>query len=606
MDRSGGDERTVRLRAELERSRRRIADLEVLGDTVELLDASLEPSHLMRLALRLALRVLHGDVALLVTRDAGRETAHYLSREEGSLTALPDNPSRLAHEVLLAGRGGTRRGTGSPGSRAAAERLGSEPVLRVAVPLVRRGRVLGVLEVGYAQEPEERFRTESPALRSVAEHLAIALDNAALVRDHARRLRESELLHDISAKISAHLDLDKLLDAIVDSILELIEADAVGIFLIDRDDRSIRKETLRGYGESDIDEVRLKVGRGILGWVAREGEGIIVGDVSKDARYVAAREGTRSEMAAPLRYEDRIIGVFNLESDRLDAFEPRDLELLTAFGNHAAISIMNAHLHSEVTEKRRLEEQLAVARDIQTRLLPGRPPRIAGHCLVGRNIPSSAVGGDYFDFVPLTGGRWAIVVADVSGNGLPAGLIMAGFRAEVRARLRLSDDPRDVLEDVNRGLCDELETGHFVTAFVGVYDPSSGELVYANGGHEPGLLVRAAGAPESLTVGGLLLGVFPEAPYEAAKVVLEPGDRLLLYTDGLSDAGDPWGESLGVEGVLRLLGEVTEFGTEAAGVPQELLARAEREAAEPTDESDDRTLVLLERLAVVPAAPAGP
>ncbi len=622
MDDSPGQGRIERLRDELEESRRRIDDLETLGHTVQLLDSSLDSPHLFHLALRLALRVLCGDAALLVTRDYDREdheTAHSLVPGESAPIHLEENPSRLAHEVLQTREGGVRRGTGSPGAIAAAERMGTEPALRVATPLLRRGRILGVLEVAYRVEPPERFRGESAALRSVADHLAIALDSARLAQDHARQVRELGLLNDISTKISAHLDLDELLDDIVDSFLALVPADATGIFLIDRDTGRLRKETLRGYEESDIDDVRLKLGKGILGWVATTGEGIIVPDVSKDDRYVPARVITRSEMAAPLRYEGRVIGVFNLESDRLDAFRPRDFELLLMFSNHAAISIMNAHLHAEASAKQRLEEQLSVARDIHTRLLPREAPAIPGHVLVGRNIPSSAVGGDYFDFLPLPGGRWGILVADVSGNGIPAGLIMAGFRSEVRACMRREDDPRKVLAEVNEVLARELEAEHFVTAFLGIYSPESGTLVYSSAGHEPGLLVRADGSVEQLTEGGLLLGVFPEAVYGRAMVHLGLGDRLLLYTDGFSDGSDSWGDRLGIEGILRLLAEATAEGVPVSEFPDGLRARAGRsagpgatqEAGEPgepdeadePEEADDRTLVVLARDLRAPELP---
>jgi sigma-B regulation protein RsbU (phosphoserine phosphatase) len=254
-------------------------------------------------------------------------------------------------------------------------------------------------------------------------------------------------------------------------------------------------------------------------------------------------------------------------------------------------------LHAEAKEKRRLEEQLELARDIQRRLLPEKAPEMAGHVLAGANRPSFLVGGDYFDFLPLGDERWAIVVADVSGHGVPAGLIMAGFRAELRAALRHDDDPCRVLAELNHILHDELESDRFVTAFLAVYDPASGRLGYSNAGHEPGLLARRSGDVEPLTEGGLLLGVFPEAEYRRAMVHLAPGDRLVLHTDGLSDAVDPWGGELGAEGILRLVAELEGEGTAPDDLPAVLLERAEREAAGAPDEADDRTVVVLWRSA---------
>jgi sigma-B regulation protein RsbU (phosphoserine phosphatase) len=580
---------------ELHAAKRHIAELEALVGTVDLLDPRLDRRDLAQSALEVCLRVLPADAALLVTAEDGAESAFYLRRNEDKLRELASNPSALAHEVIETGEVGERREPTSPGALAAAEVLGEVPALRVAVPMRRLNRTLGALEVVYVAESGPWHDEEWTALRTVADHVAAALDNARLVRDHANRVRELSHLYDISTKISAHLDLDAMLEAIVDSMERLVPVDAIGIFLLDPDTHEVFSETFRGYEDSERSRVSLKAGRGIVGWVARNEEGIIVPDVLRDDRYVSARAETRSEMAAPLKYEGKVIGVFNVESDVLNAYRPRHLDLLLSFCNHASISIMNAHLHSEALEKRRLEDQLEVARDIQEALLPRTAPQIRDHVLVGKNISSSTVGGDYFDFVPLSEGRWAILIADVSGNGVPAGLIMAGFRSEMRAELRRYDDPRLVLGAVNRVLCDELDPDHFVTAFLGVYSPDTGTLVYSNAGHEAGLLVRRNASIERLSEGGLILGVFEDAVYQSAMVHLARGDRLVLYTDGLSDAGDPWGDLLGEEGILRLLCEAEAERMNPLDVPEAVLARAEREAAAPPDEADDRTLVLLSR-----------
>ncbi|MGQ0720220.1 MAG: SpoIIE family protein phosphatase [Candidatus Eiseniibacteriota bacterium] len=590
-----GSPKAEELARKLELALRRVASLEALLRAGDLLDPSLEPSHRARLALGLCLSVLPADAACLVTRDGGRESAEYLLRGESALRTMSSNRSRLAHDVLETGREGIRRDPESAGALAAASLLGGPPAVRVGVPLRRLSRMLGALEVVYREDPGVRLDEDLAVLRTVANHLSIVLDNARLVRDRERRARETSHLYDIGTKISAHLDQETLLAAILDALVELVPADAAGIFLIDEETREIRKETLRGYDAARLADVRLKVGRGILGAVAESGKGEIVPDVSRDPRYVDARSGTRSEMAAPLRYGKRVIGVFDVESDRVDAYRPSDLDLLVSFANHAAISIVNARLHAEAKEKRHLDEQLEVARDIQRALLPRSAPLVPGHSLAGSNQPSSAVGGDYFDFLPLSGGRWAVIVADVSGHGVPAALIMAGFRAEVRAGLRREDDPCRVLAEVNRILCGELEPERFVTAFLGVYSPDSGTLVYSNAGHEPGLLVRRAGGVEHLSEGGLLLGVFPDADYRKAMVHLGRGDRLLLYTDGLSEAGDPWGGVLGETGMLRLLQDLETQRIDAWELPERLLDRAESEAPVPPDEADDRTLVVLSR-----------
>lgn len=578
-------------------SREEWPSLRALARAGELLDETLEPIALLDLALDISLQAVRADTALLAIRGERGDTARLRPRD-GDVTSTPELVSRLALRALETGEPGIQRDASGPGARALIEVLGQPPAVRIAVPLARNGPPFGVLEVAYREDPHVGLEAEERTLQEVARHLAISLDYARLRDEQERRVAEFGHLVDIAGKISAHLDLQEVLHAIVASVGELIPSDAVGLFLIDQESRLIREERLQGYDASRVEDARLKVGRGILGWVADAGEGIIVNDVRHDERYVPARDATRSEMATPLRYDGRVIGVFNLESDQPGAFRARDLELLESFASHAAISIMNAHLHTEARAMRRLEEQLRVARRIQEMLLPDKAPSIEGHTLAGRNLPSSAVGGDWFDFRRQDDGQWAIIIADVSGNGIPAAIIMAGFRAETRAALRRTSDPSQVLREVNDVLAVELDPDYFVTAFLGLYDPRTGALRYANAGHEPALLVRAAGGtPERLSQGGLLLGVFAGVDYDQAMVHLAPGDRLLLYTDGLSDAADGPAEdsTLGEEGILRLLAAEEAAGTDWPRVPERMLQSADEAAAVRPDEMDDRTLVLLRR-----------
>lgn len=577
-------------------SRERVEELEILLRAGDLLDPKLDASSLIDLALEISLAAVRADVALIALRaDRGGDVIHARRRGDDASIELSETRSRLMREAMRTGECGVQRDRKTPGALVVADLLDGPAAVRIATPLRRLDEVFGVLEVAYRHDPGDRLRDEERALRSVADHLAASLDVRRSVREERRRSEELRLLVEIGGKISAHSDLDDLLDAIVSAIEQLLPSDAVGIFLLERSTGQIHKQTVRGYEPDQVENLHLKIGQGILGWVANEGKGVVVHDVRVDDRYAPGRVETRSEMAAPLTYEGDVIGVFNLESDRVGAFDDHDLRLLQSFCNQAAISITHARLHAEASEKRRLEEQLDVARKIQESLLPRSSPEIPGHVLVGRNIPSSAVGGDYFDFVRLNERQWAVLVADVSGNGIPAGLIMAGFRAEIRAELRRESDPRAVFSLVNEILVQELDLHHFVTAFLGVYTPESGTLVYSSAGHEPGLLVRAGGEVEQLSEGGLLLGVFSGASYGRAMVNLAPGDELLLYTDGLSDAGDPWGDRLGIEGVLRLRREVREAGTPIHDVPEVLLARALEEAPGRSEEADDRTLVVLSR-----------
>jgi sigma-B regulation protein RsbU (phosphoserine phosphatase) len=295
-----------------------------------------------------------------------------------------------------------------------------------------------------------------------------------------------------------------------------------------------------------------------VGWVAKTGEAVIVPDVSTDSRYVAARSATRSELAAPLKVEGRTIGVFNLENDLPDFFHENHLELLTAFASHAAVAIERARLTRELLDRRRLEKELAIARDIQLSFLPKHAPSVPGFELAGAARPHAEVGGDYFDFIPVSDSRLGLAIADVSGKGIPAGLLMAGFRMCLLAEIRNDFAIRAVMRKVNTLLHESMDRDKFVTAFYGVLDYKNRVLIFSNAGHNPPIVARSDGSIEPLLEGGVALGVLADAVYEERPIALHPGDVLLLYTDGVTEAESPSGEQFGQWRLEQLLSRLRE------------------------------------------------
>ncbi|HVP15000.1 MAG TPA: SpoIIE family protein phosphatase [Terriglobales bacterium] len=251
-----------------------------------------------------------------------------------------------------------------------------------------------------------------------------------------------------------------------------------------------------------------------------------------------ALEAGRLEHRIPVAGDDELWGVaaaFNTMADGLE--RGRQLEL----------------------DRERIESELALARRIQSRLLPRQPPRVAGMDVAGVSEPARAVGGDYFDHIVLPDGRLALVVADVSGKGVPAALLMSAFRASLLGQLDGTSDPARVMERVNRFLHHSVEPGRFVTAFLGVVDPRRGRVEYCNAGHNPPYIVTPAGEVSTLEVGGLLLGMLEDGPYETGTAELGPGTLLALFTDGVTEAqaadGAMWGEDALVEMLRRHVGE---------------------------------------------------
>lgn len=324
----------------------------------------------------------------------------------------------------------------------------------------------------------------------------------------------------------------------------------------------------------------------------RTGEVVRVADVSRDPRYVMGRARTRSEVAVPILGAGATIGALDLESDRLDAFSADDVELLRLFADAAAACIDRALLHQREVDRRRLEDQMRLAREVQARLLPARAPRFAGFDLAGTSIPCFAIGGDYFDFIPLDDEHLGLVVADISGKGIPAALNMTAFRSVLRSQARRRRDPSHLANRVNELLPDTTGESAYVTCVYGVLDRSDPGLTYTNCGHNPPLLARADGRIESLDRGGVPLGIFSDSRHETGVVALGPGDALVLYTDGVVECAGPGGEHFGLD---RLREAVERHRARPAAELLDAVVSAVRASNGGETFPDDLTVVAVRR-----------
>src|SRR5207253_490053 len=308
-----------------------------------------------------------------------------------------------------------------------------------------------------------------------------------------------------------------------------------------------RSEAVRGYDIDDLVDLRLKMGEGIIGYVATTGEPVISPDVQHDPRYVNAREETRSEMVAPIVSNDEVIGVFDLESDYVNAYSPEDLEVLMLLSSQVAIIIEKVMLHEQLVEKKRLEGQLEVARQVQLELLPPADPKLEGYDISAYNFPTEEVSGDYYDWVRIYEDQIGLVIADVSGKGVPAALLMAFLRASIRANTHIGYAPHISMAKVNYLLWESIERNQFVTAFYGVLDASNKTLAYTNAGHNPPLILDKDGNARFTERGGLPLGMFRDTRYYEYYVSIESGQVIVLYTDGVTEALNPEGVEYGRE-----------------------------------------------------------
>jgi len=414
--------------------------------------------------------------------------------------------------------------------------------------------------------------------------------------------RKLRLLMQISHQGYDTLDLDSLLNHLLDTVASVVAYDAAGIFVLSRElidsPHARPRQIIAGVARRGFDELPVETdpmlmgGKGIIGYVIRSGEPQVVPDVREDARYVAGRKRTRAEIAVPIMVDERVIGALNLESDRVGAFGEGDLDVLHFFADAAAISIEKAMLHRQILEKQRLDEQLRIAREVQSRLLPSAAPETPGYDIAGICIPTHAIGGDAYDYVPLPDGRLGVFVADVSGKGVAAALIMFAFRALLRAQSQHQQDLARLAAEVNGHLLESTGREDFITCLFGILDPESGRFAYVNCGHNPPLLLKARSSSRTLSNGNLILGVFTDVRYDSDEITLAPGDRLILYTDGVVECEDDRGAVFGVDGLAAV--------AEGAGPvsSQELIAaivdRA-RSFCRREQFEDDLTVVVLGR-----------
>src|ERR1043166_7241913 len=363
------------------------------------------------------------------------------------------------------------------------------------------------------------------------------------------------MLLDITKKISRSLDLQEALTlgmARLDPLFPFVPA---GIFVGKGSDRTpgaggegpcvFQAEAVRGYDIEELTNLHLKLGEGLIGQVALTAEPITSPDVRKNPNYINARSQTRSEMVAPIISNTEVIGVFDLESDELNAYSEDDLQVLMLLASQVAIIIEKVMLHEQLIEKKRLEGQLEVARQVQLELLPAHDPELEGYDISAYNYPTEEVSGDYYDWVRIYDDQIGLVIADVSGKGVPAALLMAFLRASLRAATHIGYSPHISMAKVNYLLWESIERNQFITAFYGILDATNRTFAYSNAGHNPPMLIDVDGTAHFEERGGVPLGMFRDSRYYEYYATIEPGQILVLYTDGVTEATNPGGEEYG-------------------------------------------------------------
>jgi sigma-B regulation protein RsbU (phosphoserine phosphatase) len=399
------------------------------------------------------------------------------------------------------------------------------------------------------------------------------------------KIAELVRLQKFAQRITASLDLDEITQRIADEVATTLGCAEINIYLHDAANGELVLSGMRGcsvHGKGH----RLKVGtEGMVGYVAATRQMHYAPDVTVDPYYKACEPDTRSEVAIPLHVETDLVGVFTASHCELDAFSETQLRLLQGLCSHIAVAVQNARrFHDEREQREIMSREAEEARSIQQALLPRSSPFIPGFRVSGLSIPAGAIGGDWYDFIPLENGRWGLVLADVSGKGTAAALLMSATRGMLRSLAQTGSGPGEVLTRLNKLMVEDFPCGRFVTMVYAEFDPATRKVRLANAGHLPPLLVEPDGHRWIATEYGLPLGI-ATSKFSETEITLGPEARLAIYSDGITEAALESGEEYGPE---RLLAQM-----QSADVCLETLLADVRKFVNGTGLRDDATAVLV-------------
>ncbi|MDZ7335132.1 MAG: SpoIIE family protein phosphatase [candidate division KSB1 bacterium] len=368
-----------------------------------------------------------------------------------------------------------------------------------------------------------------------------------------KKIDELTSLIDVAAIISSTLDLEELMNLVMEKAQAVMNAEASSVMLLNEETGELECEIALGQVHEEVkNQIHLKLGQGIAGWVAQHGEAIIVPDVDRDSRFFSDVDNstgfkTRSILAAPLKIKDRVIGVAEV-INRRDAqpFTEDNLALFTTFCRQVALAIENARMHRYMLEQQRLQQQLESAHRIQQSFMPQSYPHAIGDkfLLYAKNIPAASVGGDLFDFIPIDEHHLGLVIGDVSGKGIPAALYMARLISDLRYYSLIVPQPVELLSKINTILVERSHQGMFVSLIFMLLNRQNGELMISNAGHLPPLWHRNC-YQRCVTINGstgVPLGILANAEFQQEQIRLQPGDHILLYTDGVTEARNARGK----------------------------------------------------------------
>jgi phosphoserine phosphatase RsbU/P len=459
----------------------------------------------------------------------------------------------------------------------------------LAIPLITKSRVIGVIDI-EAREPRYFTEEHQRVLTLVASRMAAGIENAQLYTRTKKQARILLLLNEIARELTSILNFDELLGRIAELVRRLIDYQMFSILLVDASGEKLQHRFSLRFNENIHLKHEIPLGRGLIGYAAESKEAVLVPDVTKDPRYVEANPETKSELAVPLIYKSKVVGVLDLEHTRRGFFTEEHQRTMTTLAAQIAIALENARLYEEIEkQERRLERDLSLARELQGRLLPQSNPKLANLDVAAKFVPARAIGGDLYDFIPYSLSRLGIVIGDVSGKGAPAAIYAALVSGIIRSHAPIEPAPGEMLAAVNLSLAERRIEAQFVSIIYAVWDDQHRTLTVSNSGLPRPIYVHG-GKNAVIEATGLPLGLFDEAEYDEFQFRMKPGEMFVFFSDGILDARNRKGELFGRGRVETIVSECAE---KSASCVVDSLFKAVAEHSAGVETFDDQTVVAI-------------
>jgi len=459
----------------------------------------------------------------------------------------------------------------------------------LAVPLIVKNRVIGVIDI-QSEQPDYFQPEHLHLLKLTASRIGQAIENARLYTRVSRQAQTLQVLNEISREFTSILDLDPLLERIGTLLRRIIDYQMFSIWIVNEREQVLENRFALRFGERFYTNQTLPLEGGLVGTAIVERRLIHAPDVRKDPRYHMFNPETRSEMAMPLIYKGKVIGILDIEHTRAHFFNEDHERALTTLAAQIAISIENARLYQRVAQQeQRLESDLSMAREVQLRLLPPFKPKHARAEFAAKFLPARTLGGDLYDFVPYDANRTAIVLGDVSGKAAPAALYAALVSGIMRSEATAHLSPSEMLKTLNDSLQERRVDSQYVTMLYSVWNDENQTLQIANAGSVQPLFCRE-GEVEKVKAEGFPLGMFPNVKYEEFTLSTQPGDSLIFFSDGLADAQNAAGDMFGDE---RLIAVVQKYQQKSAAKIAEAIFNEVGKFQKGVERFDDETVVVL-------------